>query len=100
MSDTTYSQARKLGLKEMKAHTARGEDPYLPSLELLLPHMSALNETDLGTTRIDIDQIAGTYSTARREAFSASFYPLLEENSEFAAKKYCERNIDCLYHLR
>ena len=86
MSDSTYQQARKLGIKEMKARAARHEDPYLPSLEELLPHMSALNEIDLGSTRIDMDQIVGTLTAARREAFSPSFYPLLEEGSEFAAK--------------
>ena len=86
MADQTYLQARKLGLKEVKIRTARHEDPYLPSLEELLPHMNALNEADLGSIRIDIDQIVGTRNTARREAFSASFFPLLEEGSEFAAK--------------
>ena len=86
MSDSTYSQARRLGIKEMKARAAKHEDPYLPSLEELLPHMSALNEVDLGTARVDMDQIVGTRTTARREAFSPSFYPLLEEGSEFAAK--------------
>ena len=86
MSDLTYQQARRMGLKEMKARAARQEDPYLPALEELLPHMSGMNESDLGCVRIDMDQVAGTRSTARREAFSPSFYPLLEENSEFAAK--------------
>ncbi len=86
MSDSTYSQARRLGIKEMKARTAKHEDPYLPALEEILPHTSALNEVDLGTARIDMDQIVGTRTTARREAFSPSFYPLLEEGSEFAAK--------------
>ena len=86
MADISYLQARRLGLKEMKTRAARHEDPYLPSLEELLPHMSGLNEEDLGSTRIDIDQIVGTRTAARREAFSHSFYPLLEEGSEFAAK--------------
>ena len=86
MSDLTYQQARRLGLKEMKARTARQEDPYLPSLEELLPHMSGMNETNLGVVRIDMEQIVGTRTTARREAFSPSFYPVLEEDSEFAAK--------------
>ncbi len=86
MADSTYQHARKLGLKELKARSARNEDPYLPALEDLLPHLSSLNEDDLGSNRIDIDQIVGTYTSARREAFSPSFYPLLEENSEFAAK--------------
>ena len=83
---TTYAQARKLGLREVKTRTAKGESPYLPALEEILPHTSALNEEDLGSNRIDIDQIVGTRTTARREAFSPSFYPLLEEGSEFAAK--------------
>lgn len=86
MADSIYQQARRLGIKEMKARAAKHEDPYLPSLELLLPHRNSLNEEDLGTTRVDIDQIVGTSTTARREAFSPSFYPLLEEGSEFAAK--------------
>ena len=86
MADQTYQQARKLGLKEVKIRTARHEDPYLPALEELLPHMNALNEDDLGTIRIDIEQIVGTRSGARRDAFSASFFPLLEEGSEFASK--------------
>ena len=86
MADSTYQQAHKLGLKEMKARTAKHEDPYLPSLEEELSHLSGLGEEDLGCIRVDIDQIAGTRSTARREAFSPSFYPLLEDNSEFAAK--------------
>ena len=86
MADITYQQARKIGLKEVKARTARKEDPYLPALEKLVPHMSGLSEVSLGCQRIDMDQIAGTRSSARREAFSASFYPILEEDSEFAAK--------------
>ena len=86
MADISYQQARKLGLKEVKARLARHEDPYLPALEELLPRLSSLNETSLGTIRIDIEQVVGTRSLARREAFSASFYPLLEENSEFAGK--------------
>ena len=45
-----------------------------------------MSEQPLGVTRVDIEQIAGSRSRARREDFSASFYPLLDENSEFAAK--------------
>ena len=86
MADQTYMQARKLGLKEVKIRTARHEDPYLPSLEEMLPHMNALSEIELGTARIDIEQIVGTCTSARRDAFSASFFPLLEEGSEFASK--------------
>ena len=86
MADLSYQQARRLGLKEAKARSARHEQPCLAVLEEELPHLSSLRETDLGVCRIDLEQVAGTRSAARREAFSASFYPLLEENSEFAGK--------------
>ena len=86
MADLSYQQAHKLGMREMKARASRHEDLYLPSLEELLPHLDSLNEEDLGSIRIGIDQIVGTRSTARREAFSPSFYPLLDDGSEFAAK--------------
>ena len=86
MADISYQQAHKLGMREIKARASRHEDLYLPSLEQLLPHLDSLNEEDLGSIRIDIDQIVGTRSTARREAFSPSFYPLLDDGSEFAAK--------------
>ena len=86
MSDVSYQQARKIGLKEVKIRTARQEEPYITVLEEKIPHLSSLHETSLGAMLIDIDQIAGTRSEGRQKAFSASFYPLLEENSEFAAK--------------
>ena len=86
MADLSYQQARRIGLKEVKIRTARHEDPYVTVLEEVLPHLSSLHEVNLGTMRIDIEQIVGTRSAARQKAFSASFYPLLEENSEFAAK--------------
>ena len=86
MADTSYQLAHKLALKEARARTARHEDPCLPALEQLLPHLNSLNETDLGVLTIDLDQVAGTRTAARRDAFSASFYPLLDPGSEFAAK--------------
>ena len=86
MADLSYQQARRIGVKEVKARAARREDPNPPALEELLPHLSSLNEAELGCMRVDMEQIVGTLTSARRTAFSASFYPLLEENSEFAAK--------------
>lgn len=86
MADVSYQQARKIGLKEVKIRSARQEEPYIAVLEKQLPHLSSLHEVSLGTMRIDIDQIVGTRSETRQKAFSASFYPLLEESSEFAAK--------------
>ena len=86
MADISYQQARRLGLKEVKARTARYEYPYLLALEDELEHLNSRNEQPLGSFRVELDQVAGTYTASRRDAFSASFYPLLEENSEFADK--------------
>lgn len=86
MADISYQQARRLGLKEVKARTARHETPYLAVLEDELEQLNAQNERTLGVFRIDLEQVAGTYTASRRDAFSASFFPLLEENSEFADK--------------
>ena len=86
MADISYQQARRLGLKEVKIRSARHEYPYLPALEDELEHLNAQNEQALGSFRIDLEQVAGTYTAARRRAFSASFFPLLDESSEFAAK--------------
>ena len=86
MADISYQQARRIGLKEVKARTARHEEPYLCALEDELEHLSSRNEQALGSFRIDLDQIVGTYTASRRRAFSASFFPLLDESSEFAAK--------------
>ena len=86
MSDISYQQARRLGLKEVKTRTARHEYPYLRALEDEIEHLSSQNEQKLGIFRVDLEQVAGTYTASRRDAFSASFFPLLEESSEFAAK--------------
>lgn len=86
MADTLYQQARKLGLKDFKARQAKKLEPNLTALEDLLPHAAALGEEDLGLIRIDLEQVAGTRSTSRSKSFSGSFYPLLDDNSEFAAK--------------
>ena len=86
MSDTSYEQARRLGLREMKLRLSRHEDPYLPALEEILPQINGMSEENLGNVRVDIDQVVGSKSVSRRESFSASFYPLLEEGSEFSTK--------------
>lgn len=86
MATVTYQHALRQGQKEFKLCQARGQDPYPPALEQLVSGLASLPEVPLGTVAVSMDQIAGTRSAARREAFSRSFYPLLEEKSEFATK--------------
>lgn len=86
MGAAIYARALKAGLKEYKADLQLQKDPYLPALEDWLKTADIKGEEDLGLLSIPMERIVGTRNTARRDCFSASFLPLLEENSEFAAK--------------
>ena len=82
----TYQNAQHLGERCYKEKTARGEDPFLPVLETLTAGAGSLPEQPLGLEEIPLDQIAGTVSEGRRQAFAANFMPLMEPSTEFAAK--------------
>ena len=86
MGIASYSRAQKAGQKEYKALMAQGADPYVCALENILPAGAIIGEEPLGLMSIPMELIAGTRTKARRDCFSASFLPLLEENTEFAAK--------------
>ncbi len=86
MGAATYARALKAGQKEYKACIAQEQDPYLPALERWLPLSAIAGEEPLGLQSIPMELLAGTRTAARRDCFSPSFLPLLEENSEFAAK--------------
>ena len=81
-----YLSACKLGKKDFESRQARGEDPYLPALDTLVPGADRLVRQHLGLMEIPVGMIAGTKTQSRQNAFSADFMPLLDENSEFAFK--------------
>lgn len=81
-----YSKSRKLGLKAYSSAVQRGESPYLPVLDELVPDNLSLPRVSLGLVNIPIDQIAGTGTKGRADAFACNFMPLLEADSEFASK--------------
>ena len=82
----TYTRALKAGQKEYKACISRNLEPYLSAMEDRIPTGGTIGEEDLGLMSIPMELIAGTRNTARQNCFSPTFLPLLEENSEFAAK--------------
>ena len=84
--DYTYQDAKHLGERCFKERSAKGEDPYLPVLEDLVPGMSSLSVQSLGLQEIPLEQIVGTYSDGRQSAFAANFMPLMGETSEFGCK--------------
>lgn len=81
-----YSKSRKLGVKAYNSATQRGENPYLTVLDELVPDNLSLTRVNLGLVNIPLDQIAGTGTKGRADAFANNFMPLLEHDSEFASK--------------
>ncbi len=81
-----YQKARQQGLKEVKLCQSRGGTPYPPVLDEILREEETCGEVRLELTEIPLELIVGTRSAGRSRAFSRSFHPLMEEDSEFAHK--------------
>lgn len=81
-----YEQARREGVREAHALQSRNQNPYLDVLSELVPGLNRLSQVSLGVMQIDLTQVAGTVTAGRMSAFSRSFMPLLDENTEFASK--------------
>ena len=81
-----YKEALKLGQKDYRAKTAKGESPYLPALDEIIPPERALTGIRLGVLQIPVWFIVGTKTSGRLNAFAANFLPLLDEGTEFADK--------------
>ena len=81
-----YLKARKAGEKEYKARIASGEYPYLPALDDILPDCDSMTQRYLGLMEIPSHMIAGTKTRARQNSFAPGFMPLLDTDTEFAAK--------------
>ena len=86
MADLDYSKALKQGEKAYKNAQGRGENPYLPVLDEILREVSVKSEVSLGLVEIPLEQIVGTKTAGRANAFAPNFMPLMKENSEFAVK--------------
>lgn len=81
-----YKDALKLAQKEYRACTQNDKDPYLPVLDDIVSTKSIAAGIDLGLVSIPADQIIGTKSKSRVNAFAPNFMPILDENTEFAKK--------------
>ena len=81
-----YEKVYKLGMKEYRNKTLKGEWPYLWVLDAILSHVDVAKEEYLGLVDIPLDQIRGTKTEGRTNAFAANFMPLLPSDSEFAYK--------------
>ena len=82
-----YAQALRLGQKEYRELVMTGRPAYPAVLDEILPETSAESSVlDIGLVEIPAERIVGTKSAGRITAFTASFRPLLDSKSEFAAK--------------
>lgn len=86
MAYDDYMKAQKMALKAYKTATSRGQYPYLPVLDDLLPHANIECEVRLGISNIPLHQVIGTSTAGRTRAFANNFMPLLNYGSEFSAK--------------
>ena len=75
-----------LGQKECRDLAAAGADPNPKVLEEVLPDLSRHAIQTLPVREIPAERIIGTRDAGRVLAFSASFYPLLDPDTEFATK--------------
>ena len=81
-----YERALKLGQREFKERTARGLDPHPAVLDDLIRDLTAASTEEIPLAEIPLNRVIGTKSGSRTNAFTASFLPLLPQNSEFGQK--------------
>ena len=81
-----YARALKQGQKEVAELAAQGKPTNPAVLDDILPDNSADVVQELGLLEIPSQRIVGTKSAGRITAFSPSFRPLLEVQTEFANK--------------
>ncbi len=86
MADPEYMKALHAGQRAYRAAVARNEYPYLPALDEFLSVSDIQTEVPLGIMDIPLDQIVGTKTAGRQQAFANNFMPLMAEKSEFALK--------------
>lgn len=81
-----YLNARRLGLKEYSNYISQGRSGYLPFLDGILKNIDIVSEADLGIIDIPLRKVKGTYTYLRSISFARNYMPLMEPDSEFAAK--------------
>ena len=96
MSLYDYEKAYKSGKKEYQKRLMEGKRPTLKVLDEILPSKGSYSEVPIGLVQIPLDQVVGTKTDSRSNAFARNFMPILKENSEFAAKwaRLCESQVE------
>lgn len=90
-----YRDALKAGKTCYRQAVLHGQYPYLQVLDEILDDSMIAGRVNLGVIEIPTEQIVGTKSEGRQNAFASNFLPLLDESSEFAVKwiHLCEAHL-------
>ncbi len=86
MENTEYAKALKLGEKAYRNAVAKGEYAFLPALDDILKRVKVQAEEPLGLVDIPMEQIVGTKTAGRKNAFAVNFMPLMKTGTEFSTK--------------
>lgn len=91
-----YSAAFSRAKKEQKELIAAGKPVHPAVLDDILAGSNSDIVQDLGLVEIPTERIVGTRSAGRITAFTATFRPLLDPDSEFATKwvVLCDAHLD------
>ena len=81
-----YSRALRHGQKEYRELLSAKREPYPAVLDDILTDLTTESTQRVGLVEIPAEQIVGTKSAGRISAFTPSFLPLLDAESEFASK--------------
>ncbi len=81
-----YAHALRLGQKQYRELLMAGKDPHPAVLDEILPENGTESVVDVGLVEIPAERIVGVKSAGRITAFTPTFRPLLDANSEFSMK--------------
>ena len=95
MASGEYAQALRKGQKEYRERLMAGKNPHPAVLDEIRQENPSDIVQDVGLVEIPAERIVGTKSAGRISAFTASFRPMLEPQSEFAMKwiNLCEAHL-------
>lgn len=94
--ESYFGEAQKLGIKCYKKSVSKGEYPYLPVLDEIMPFQEANVGIDIGLSEIPLEFIIGTKTRGRTRSFARNFMPIVDDESEFAAKwkRLCKSHLE------
>ena len=81
-----YARALKQGRRQYKDCVLHARYPYPQVLDEILDNASLAGQVDMGVLEIPTELVIGTKTAGRRSAFASDFMPLMESDTEFAAK--------------